>query len=382
MDGQILHSGFDGLRFTIQTEIPASLGKELAAAKVRARQSGQDSEIQFGELALSVTKSGGRSFNCHTGELGAVWMFQDPEDRIANNPGVTVDFRAFGLATGGLDHAEQHFREVLAALAIPYAEHQLRASRVDYAVDILAPAFEPDRLSLVASKGVKATEYTGVGETATQATGGRVTGLRAGAVNNCQLAIYDKRLEVVQTGKLGWLEVWNGERKARGQVPLDLSDRDQSLIWRFELRLGQKQLRGKFGIHSWQDLRDMIGDAYNDALTRMRYCIPTQDSNRARWPVHELWRLFQDVIGNDLAANCCGVLPSDVIAANKVAKMRELDAQLLGLFVTRAAISDVPSCAFPGFMEHHVEALLRYSEEHSKTLDERLQKATGRYRWT
>ena len=278
MDAQILHSGFDGLRFTIQTEIPASLGKELAAAKAHARQSGADCDLRFGDLVLSVTKSGGRSFNCHTGELGAVWMFQDPDDRIANNTGVTGDFRALGLAIGGLDHAERHFREVMAALAIPYAEHQLRASRVDYAVDILAPSFEPDRLSLVAS----ATEYTGVDETATQATGGRVTGLRAGAVNNCQLAIYDKRLEVVQTDKLGWVELWNGERKACGQEPLDLSDRDKSLVWRFVLRLGQKQLRGKFEIHSWQDLRDMIGDAYNDALTRMRYCIPTHDSNHAR----------------------------------------------------------------------------------------------------
>ena len=88
------------------------------------------------------------------------------------------------------------------------------------------------------------------------------------------------------------------------------------------------------------------------------------------------------MIGNDLAANCCGVLPTDVIAANKTAKMRELDAQLLGLFVRRAAISDVSADAFYDFVERHVDALRLYSEEHPKTLDERLQKAGGRYRWT
>ena len=38
----------------------------------------------------------------HTGDHGAVWLFQDPEDRIPNNPGITVDFRAFGLATNAL----------------------------------------------------------------------------------------------------------------------------------------------------------------------------------------------------------------------------------------------------------------------------------------
>lgn len=62
--------------------------------------------------------------------------------------------------------------------------------------------------------------------------------------------------------------------------------------------------------------------------------------------------------------------------------MRELDRQLLGLFVSRAAISEVSPEAFNGFMESHVDALQRYSKEHPKTLDERLQKAAGRYRWT
>ena len=74
--------------------------------------------------------------------------------------------------------------------------------------------------------------------------------------------------------------------------------------------------------------------------------------------------------------------PSDVIFANRTAKMRELDQQLLGLFVTRAAISDVPPDEFYDFMDQHVEALRRNSEEHPKTLEERMQKAGGKYRWT
>lgn len=71
-----------------------------------------------------------------------------------------------------------------------------------------------------------------------------------------------------------------------------------------------------------------------------------------------------------------------MIFANRIAKMRELDRQLLGLFVTRAAISDVPPGEFYGFMDQHTDALRRYSEEHPKTLEERLQKAGGKYRWT
>jgi hypothetical protein len=60
--------------------------------------------------------------------------------------------------------------------------------------------------------------------------------------------------------------------------------------------------------------------------------------------------------------------------------MRELDAQLVGLFVTRAAISDVSGNGLNDFMESHVEALMRLVKEHPVPADERIAKARGRYR--
>ena len=122
MDGVILHSGFDGLKFTIQADIPPSLRQDLATAKEHAKATHGDSVIQFGTVSLNVTNKGARGFTAHTGDHGAVWLFQYPEDRIPNNPGITVDFRAFGLATGGLEHAEQHFRDCMDAFGIKYVE--------------------------------------------------------------------------------------------------------------------------------------------------------------------------------------------------------------------------------------------------------------------
>ena len=203
MDGMILHSGFDALKFTIDTDIPLMLRAKLADAKEQAKQTFSDCLIDFGPVALSVTKKGARGFTAHTGDHGAYWLFQDPEDRIPNNPGITVDFRAFGLATGGLEGAEQHFRDCMEAFGIKYVETQLRVARADFAVDFLAPWFEPDREASVVPPGTKVTEYTGVDETATIASGSRVVGLRAGAVANRQLAIYDKRAEVIQQKKMG-----------------------------------------------------------------------------------------------------------------------------------------------------------------------------------
>ncbi|WP_170601376.1 hypothetical protein [Ruegeria arenilitoris] len=380
MEATILHSGFDGLKFTVQADISEGFREELASAKQHAKETYGDCVLEFGTVSLNVTSKGARGFTAHTGEHGAVWLFQDPQDRIPNNPGITVDFRAFMLATGGLKGAEQHFRDCMDAFGIKYVETQLRVARADFAVDLLAPWFEPDREALVVPPGTKITEYTGVDETATVSSGARVVGLRAGAVANRQLAIYDKRAEVIQQNKMGWLTIWNAALEAAGKPPLDLTDRTTSQVWRFEMRLGSKQLRNRFEMRNWQDVHDIIGDAFTDALGRIRYCMPTADGNRARWPTHELWHQFEAVVGNDLLHNCAGVLPCDVIRANRTAKMRELDAQLAGLFVTRAAISDVSADNFFEFMENHVEALARLVKENTMSVEERLLKAQCKYR--
>ncbi len=135
-------------------------------------------------------------------------------------------------------------------------------------------------------------------------------------------------------------------------------------------------------MRDWQDIRASIGDAFTDALGRIRYCIPTAGRYRARLPTHELWRQFEGVIGNDLLQNCAGVLPSDVIYANKMAKMREVDAQIAGLLINRAAISGVSAAGFEEFAEDHVEALMRLVKEHPVQLGERIAKVEARYRWT
>lgn len=73
-------------------------------------------------------------------------------------------------------------------------------------------------------------------------------------------------------------------------------------------------------------------------------------------------------------------LPSDVIFANRAAKMRELDTLLSGVFITRAAISGVSADGFAKFMKNHVEVLKRLVGEHSISVEERIAKAQARYR--
>lgn len=381
MSYEILHTGFDGLRFTVMTDIPTDLRAELAAAKGEAVKRNADVPLERGGMTFAVRRSGGMAFSVHTGEYGAEWYFLDPENRPANNPGVTVDFRAFLLATGGLAAAEAHFRECMAALGIRYVETQLRVSRVDFAVDILAPWFEPDieALILPPRTGVSTVRENDTVEI--HSTGTRITSLRAGRVANRQLAIYDKRAQVIASHKLGWRVIWNETRVAAGKPLLDLTDRTQSQVWRFELRMGSKQLRGRWAMRSWADLNAMIGDAFADFCKRVRYCIPTADSNRARWPTHELWDTVTDVVHRDLSDMRSGVLPDDVKTANREEHKRMLDGQALGLQVSRAAAEGVAGEDVEAFFARHVQTLKQRSREHPVPVDERLEKAAGRYRF-
>lgn len=381
MNADILHSGFDGLKFTIQTDIPPEFRAELAAAKAEAIKTNRECVVEFGDIALAVRRSGGSAFSVHTGEYGAEWYFLDPENRPPNNPGVTVDFRSFLLATGGLDAAERHFRDCMAAFGIPYVETQLRVTRVDYAIDFLAPWFEPDREAVVVPPGTRGTEHASKDKCQTHTSGARVTGLHFGAISNRQLVIYDKRAEIIENCKLGWLTIWNGARAQVGKQPLDLSDPASSQVWRFELRMGSKQLRNRWEMRSWADLYALVGDAFCEFCERVRYTSPTADRNRARWPTHKLWQQLSSVVAMDLQENCSGVPPSEVIETNRAEHMRMLDRQLLGLFVSRAAASEVKPDEFPEFLDTHVEALKRQSDEHPLPIDERLGKAASRYRF-
>ncbi|MDW3117825.1 MAG: hypothetical protein R8G60_08560 [Roseovarius pacificus] len=381
MVAEILHSGFDGLRLTIETDIPPAFRERLYAAKAEAVETNRESILDFDGIALGVRRSGGMAFSAHTGDMGAEWYFLDPENRPANNPGITVDFRALLLAPGGLKAAQKHLEACMQAFGIPYGENQVRVTRTDFAIDFLAPWFEPDRNALVAPPNTKSIEITGPPDSETHACSTRVTGLRAGKGKNRQLVIYDKRAEVIEKGKAGWLSIWNATRASMGKPELDIKDPDQSRVWRFELRMGRKQLRERFDIRGWDDMNTMIGDAFTDFCEVIRYCTPTADRNRARWPTHELWEAVAQTIESGLHENIAGVCPREIKDANRAEHMRMLDRQLLGLFIARAAVSDVEADNFSNFMESHVNALQQLSDEHPLPLDKRIGKAAARYRW-
>lgn len=381
MKAEIVHSGFDGLKFTIETDIPPELRQVLFEAKAEATRTNRDTIIERNGIPFGVRRSGGMAFSVHTGDLGAEWYFLDPENRPANNPGVTVDFRAYLLATGGLTAAREHFEACMAALGIPYAETQLRLSRVDFAVDILAPWFEPEHEALVLPPGTRNRAFREADSSETFSVNARVQGLTAGQVNNRQLVIYDKRAEIIAKHKPGWKKIWDTTRANAGRPELDLAEPDESRVWRFELRMGSKCLRRRWEMRNWFDLGATVGDAYAEFRERIRYCIPQADPNRSRWPTHELWEMVGDVLSRDLRDMRSGVLPSEVRTVDREALMRRLDGLIFGNMLSRAAAEGIDADELEGFIKRHTARLLQLSREFPVPIDERLAKAQGRYRF-
>jgi hypothetical protein len=381
MNAPILHSGFDGLRFTVQTDISPAFREQLAEAKAKAHKWHSNEVIYCGTIALAVRNSGGTAFSAHTGDDGAEWYFLDPQNRAANNPGVTVDFRAALLANGGLDAARRHFENCMEVFGIRYTEQQLRVSRIDFAIDILAPWFEPDRDCLTVPPGTQVTEYTDTDKSETRCTGSRVTGLRAGAVAGRQLAIYDKRAEVIKTGKMGWVEIWNKSLATLRMPPLDFTDWTQSRVWRFELRMGSKQLRNRWEIKNWFDLDAMVGDAFQGFAERMKYREPNGLINRSLWPEHELWLRVKETLAQDMRHLKSGVTPKDFKEANRAEHIRMLDTQILGLMVSRAAAGEISADDFEDFLLSVGQSLARASDEHPVSISVRLAKSAAKYRF-
>ncbi|HLW03548.1 MAG TPA: hypothetical protein VKT82_33185 [Ktedonobacterales bacterium] len=184
-----------------------------------------------------------------------------------------------------------HFLRVL------FGEHvHISPSDVHVCVDVagLTPGMLSE-VGLVGRSRRRVKEMPEEGEEKTALPSGEVqqwcrkaTGyaLSRGAPHSC--TIYDKVLEIKQkSGKIWFFDLWQANGWD-GQAP----------VCRLEFRYKREFLRA-FGLVDGEelnhyDLLDRLGDLWCYSTTEwLRYCIPTSDVNRSRWPVHPLWQVIQ-----------------------------------------------------------------------------------------
>ena len=135
-----------------------------------------------------------------------------------------------------------------------------------------------------------------------------------------------------------WWEIWNCNREADNLPWLDPKIREKSAVWRIELRAGKRHLKNRWGIRTWMDLDEKLGDVYRKMLENIRYTEPLRDTNRSRWPDHEIWELAKQQLSNDLIEMMCGILPGFTKSVLRSEHIRMLNAQIFGL-VTSLAVA-------------------------------------------
>jgi hypothetical protein len=93
--------------------------------------------------------------------------------------------------------------------------------------------------------------------------------------------VYDKIAEINEHSEKFWFfDLW----------------RQKENVWRIEFQVRGERLRSA-GIRSLDDLRSLQNDLLRELATNhTTLTVPTADGNRARWPLHPLWRaLLADI---------------------------------------------------------------------------------------
>jgi hypothetical protein len=343
---KLIRKGFDGLDISYPLTISEEISDILERAQAVSRSdSGATGLFLHNGLMMQVAETGARggyAFRCDSGAggpFGENWFFKRPNSK-GDEWGVRVSCRALPLALDGLTKVRARIESTLAKLGLDYVPGTESIGRVDVACDVLAPGLAPDRAHFVAHARSRVQE---ISDTLVQVVGrsGRVESITIGKNPNRQVVLYDKRAEVIATGKPYWWPIWDSALAAQGLPPLDADDRAASSVWRIELRMFKRHLKDKWDVTTWGHLRERLPEILHYALSDVRFTIPNADTNRARWADQRLWTLAHEAFSGDmedLQSMADSALVHDLIKAERDEMLAK---QIAGCMLSRAALNDV-----------------------------------------
>ncbi|MGJ8624075.1 MAG: hypothetical protein ACSHW1_15045 [Yoonia sp.] len=374
-----IYYGFDGLEFAIKVNIPDTLNETLLWLKNNASECDMEFGTFFGDIHLSVRPTGvrgGYNYSCREESTGD-WFFKKPN---ARDPwGIRFSAMSSALAVLGLEGLRLRCAEVLHALGIHAKVEDYSPSRIDFAVDFLAPDFcvDPKNVVLPARTNIKTMGQDG--DFQFNGRSGRNTSVTAGKMPGRQVIIYDKREEVIEKRKHEWAAIWGRAINGHDAPPLDLSDRSTSLVWRVELRAGKRHLKEDWQVNSWASLYDKLPVIFDEMLTDMSYRRPCPDTNRSRWQTHEIWQAVREVVKIDLFTDVPTLSAKEYVEIKKFQKLDEIATQILGLSVSYAVIEGYSAKRFLPALSRLVGLLERMAKYSKRPLDERFKQAEAKY---
>lgn len=324
---KILHSGFDGLDLSYRAFLPAYVLEILRTAKEDAAKTKRPVSVELAGYTFFVSESGakgGYKFIVDTGELGAVYFFKE-EDR--SDPwGCRVSHRSLPLALFGAAEAKRRSEEFLSAMGFVIVAGICRVSRVDFALDLLLPEFELRRELFVAH-----SRSAVVGNDTVETYGSTIelSGIRIGKMPNRQLAVYDKRADILAKKKWYWWDIW--EQNVGHAISRE------NTVWRFEVRAGRNAIDSYFQNTTWEFIGHCLGNLLFNVTQKIRMIDAGADTNRSRSNVSEIWETVQRIIREIPMDRATLFDPRAILTQLEIERREQLKAQLFGLEMSLAA---------------------------------------------
>lgn len=372
---KVIYTNFDGLEFTIKQVLPSKLALMMEEAKEQLKSTEEITALFFGDhhLLLHATGAKGYAYRCTERKTG-IWFFKKPNER---DPwGIRFSASSHALATNGLEGVRKDCAALMEAMGINAPESSYCPSRVDFAVDFIDPAFmlDPEQFVVAAQTGKKGVYSTDAPDQI-QVSGraNRIESVTVGKMPRRQIIIYNKSREVAVRGKSEWPIIW---REALGD---DARVLDGATVWRAEIRVAKRHLKDDWHVEGWHSFYELLAQIFRKLLQDYRYCETGTDINRARWRDHPLWDCLHEIIETDLFDYVPNFDPDLVTSVKRETKLDELHTQILGLFISTAAINGVDETEFDAYLLETSTTLAHRIAGMKPRLRDKLTKAQSKY---
>ncbi|WP_300381346.1 hypothetical protein [Henriciella sp.] len=379
---ELIHRGFDKLEVSFKAGLPTKVASKFEHAKNSAAQTEVPALLEINGIKFNVAASGmlgGYAYRGNTGQYGEDWWFKKKTTQ-KDAWGIRVRVSSIRIALRGWNETKQRLIATLEALGITVQWHEVSIARVDFAMDFLAPQFEPVSANFVMGHRFKRNQHAITTEWLEAGRTDRVETITVGKMPGRQLQIYDKRAEVMAKRDQIWFEVFNWKREKEGKPKIDFSVADQSRIWRIELRAGKKHLKDDWKLATWAQVEGTAQRMFRGMLRDVRYVVPSStDHNRSRWPLHPIWNAAHDALKGDLFGLTTDI-PEEHIQEIELAHWEDMiRAQIAGSVISMGARRNISPENFDDFAARQLAGVLdAYSENKSET-KKKLAKAGRKY---
>ncbi len=265
---------------------------QAAAKKLKSDGSGQV-QLELNDERMNACAFGAKGGFTFRLENDDFLVFIGSENRDFT---LTVKYLSAGLWEHGLKALRDRVEAMLKGYALQTQEDAVRTTRADWCFDMYSPQFREEFThamsgNMVAHSGVKKNDHLLLNMWTCGFKGETLT---AGKLPGAQIQLYDKTKEIDdKSGKTWMYDIWAAGMD--GEWPWD--NRPDS-VFRLEVRMGRDFLKDR-NMNRPNLINDNLPALVTEIIYTRRLCVPSEDQNRTRWPMHPLWSLAATQFGKN-----------------------------------------------------------------------------------